>query len=176
MHSDPAAVMNGIPTHGSQLVNSVYEFNKRGQTTPPGRFNADRIGFYTGMQLEEMAEKITAIAAGCVTERDKEMLATFAGVLDGWGHAFKRGEYQGAIVRSNREELLDADIDIAVVTVGAMQYQTAQFIEAMSNVLMANALKCPGGKAEHDHNGKIQKPPGWKKPNLAPFVDHHGEE
>ena len=164
-------IVNGIPVNGERLVESVAEFNRIGQTVPPGHFNADRVGFYTGMQLEEMAETITAISKGVLNQKDHEHMLMFAGILDSWGKEFKSGKHYGAVLRADREELLDGGVDVAVVTIGSLCYQTPKYLEAISAVLTANAEKAPGGIVSRDQNGKIMKPEGWKAPNLAPFVD-----
>ena len=168
--------LNGIPVNGLDLVDSVFRFNSLAQTVPPGHhFNADRVGFHTGMQLEEMAEKITTIAGGCVDKQAENFMLQFANIMGAWGKEFKAGKHHGAVLRCDRESLLDDDIDVAVVTMGSLMYQTPQFVEAIGAVLVANAAKVPGGVATRDANGKIQKPEGWQKPNLAPFVSHYGE-
>lgn len=164
-----------IPRTADALVESVYLFNKIGGPTPPGNFNAERVCFYTGHQLEEMSETIKAIALGAVEPHDREALTIFGAMLKAWGKDFKAGKYQGAVLRADREELLDGAIDTAVVALGSTIYQTPMFWEAIGEVLRANADKAPGGVATRDENGKIQKPDGWVKPNLAPFVDHYGE-
>lgn len=169
--------VNGIPVDGHQLVDSVYEFNNIGQTTPPGQdYNADRIGFYIGMMLEEMAETLKAVAHGAVDKSQEAGLRSYVSALDELATSFKQGGYQGAVLRADRTELLDGCIDVAVVTLGAMMYQTPRFREAIGAVLRANAEKCPGGVATHDANGKIVKPSGWTKPDVSPFVSTYGQE
>lgn len=153
------------------LVDRVAEFNRIGQTVPPGRFNADRVGFYTGMQLEEMAETIKCIAGGCVTEREREHMLIFSQIMDSWGKEFKGGKFLGAVLRCDREELLDGAIDVLVVTTGSLIYQTPNYREAIACVLDKNDAKFPDGVATRDANGKIMKPAGWTPPNLLPFVD-----
>lgn len=158
------------------LIGRVHRFNAIGQTVPPGHFDADRVGFYTGMQLEEMAEKIRCIAMGHVVGKDREQMQIFASIADVWAKEFKAGLHYGAVLRADREELLDADIDLLVVSTGSLVYSTPKFAGAVEAVLDANDAKFPDGVATHDANGKIQKPPGWKAPDLAPFVDRSGQE
>lgn len=161
------------PSGTLDFVEGVYEFNRIGQVTPPGHFNADRIGFYTGMQLEEMAEKMVSIASGIVTVNDRQAFLAFAEQVDKWGKAFKEGEMHGAVLRANREKLLDADGDIAVVTLGAMMYQTPLFRHALCAINAANLAKFPDGVAIRDPlTNKILKPAGWKAPDMSVFVDH----
>lgn len=153
------------------LVGRVHRFNVIGQTTPPSSsFNADRVGFYTGMQFEELAEKLKAIGEGAVTPSMREELLQFAKDLDLLGKNFKAGHHMGDILRADREALLDADIDIAVVTQGSMAYQTPRYRGAIGAVLDANDAKMPNGVVTRDANGKIQKPEGWKPADLTPFL------
>lgn len=153
------------------FVGRVHAFNRIGQYVPPGNdFNADRVCFYTGMQLEELGEKITAIAGGAVMGSQRAALAALASALQEWGQEFKAGNLRGCVLRADREQLLDADIDVGVVTLGAMMYQTPRFAAAINHVLDCNDAKCPGGVATRDENGKIMKPLGWTPPDLTPFV------
>lgn len=154
------------------LLQRVFEFNRIGQITPPSlHFNADRVGFYTGMQCEELAEKIRAIAKGCLTQGERNSMLLFAETLHQWGLSFKGGSQHGPVLRADREELLDGDIDMLVVSIGSLIYSTPHFKEAVAEVLDSNDAKFINGIAQHDANGKIVKPEGWKKPNLQPFVD-----
>lgn len=154
------------------LIERVAAFNALAQTATPGQgFNADRVCFYTGMQLEEMAETLKCVSAGCLTNVERSLLADFAEQMQAFGKAFKSGKYQGAILRCDREELLDGAIDVLVVTTGSMIYQTPAYNNAVACVLDANDAKAPGGVVTRDADGKIQKPDNWVRPNLLPFVD-----
>ena len=164
-----------IPRTADALVESVYLFNKIAGPCEPGHFNAERVGFYTGMQMEELAETITAIALGAAEVRERENLTILASILAGHGKDFKANKHYGAVLRADRDELLDGAVDSVVVSLGSAVYQSPKFREAIGEVLRANADKAPGGVATRDEYGKIQKPEGWIKPNLAPFVDHYGE-
>lgn len=153
------------------LIGRVHEFNRIGQTVPPDHtFNADRVGFYTGMQLEELAEKIQAIAGGAATQRERATLQALVDTMTAYGEQFKQGMFMGSVLRADREDLLDADIDVLVVTAGSAQYQTPRFAGAIGHVLDRNDAKFPGGVVTRDANGKIMKPAGWTKPDLSPFV------
>lgn len=164
-----AAPMMIVPN----LIERVAAFNTLAQIVPPGKtFNADRVGFYTGMQLEEMAETLKCIAGGVVGIRDRALLEKFAETTKEWGKSFKAGFFQGAVLRCDREELLDGAIDVLVVTAGSLIYQTPAYNNAVACVLDANDAKAPGGVAKHDKDGKIVKPDSWVRPNLQPFVDH----
>lgn len=157
------------------LVERVHQFNSVGQVTPPANFNADRVGFYIGMQLEELGETILAVMQGAVTLAEAKPLGDLGCLLKNAGLKFKAGEHYGAVLRANRKELLDGTLDVLVVAAGCLVYQTREFAGAIEAVLMANDKKLEGG-VHHDENGKILKPAGWKAPDLTPFVDHYGEE
>lgn len=167
-------VVNTIPVTSDKLVESVYHFNRIGGPTPPGHFNAERVGFYIGMQLEELAETIAAVCDAAVDFRDRTQLLTLVQRMEVVGAEFKAGKFQGAVLRADREELLDGSIDSTVVSLGALIYQTPHFRQAIEEVLGCNADKFPGGVAQRDANGKIMKPQGWKAPNLLPFIDKTG--
>lgn len=160
-----------MPEVTPNLIERVYEFNKLAMATPPGHFNADRVGFYTGMQLEEMAETIKCIALGHVVVSDRDAMIQFAWVMDAWGKEFKAGKHYGAVLRADREELLDGAIDTLVVSAGSLIYQTPQYKPAVENVLGCNDAKIVDGVAVRDANGKLVKPAGWVKPDLSPYVD-----
>jgi predicted HAD superfamily Cof-like phosphohydrolase len=170
------ALVTAPAVEAPNLIERVYEFNRIGQTVPPNGFNADRACFYTGMQLEELAEKIEAIADGEVGNLVRGELKTLARTMQMFGREFKEGKHMGAVLRADREALLDADIDVLVVTTGSMTYQTKKFREAAAHVLDKNDAKFTmiDGvlTAVRDANGKIQKPQGWTPPDLSPFVEH----
>lgn len=156
----------------TDLVESTFDFNRVGQVVPPGNhFNADRVTFYFGMKCEELAEGLFAIADGEVDAHARAMMRDRAHLLDRLGKEFKQGMHEGAVLRADREKLLDCSIDLAVVSVGCATYQTPKFREAIEHVLGKNVDKCPNGIATNDPiTGKIIKPKGWTPPDLSPFV------
>lgn len=162
---------NQVPV--PNIIERIHQHNVLGQITPPGKhFNADRVCFYTGMQLEELGEKIEHIAMGHVVQEDRDLMLWFSRMLAGWGKQFKQGKHYGAVLRADREKLLDDDIDQIVVSIGSMVYQTPHFAGAVEEVLKTLEAKAwPDGKFHHDENGKMVKPAGWNEPNLLPFID-----
>lgn len=168
-------MINGIPVTSDALVESVYQFNRLGGKTPPGHFNPERVGFYIGMQLEELAEQVMAVAAGALTHDRRSSLLALATVLDNAGELFKQDHYHGEVLRADRKELLDGGVDSVFVGLGCLIYQTPMFTQAIEEVLLANARKGDGGW-QRDENGKVLKPEGWKKPDLSACVDTFGTD
>lgn len=147
------------------------------------RFNVRQTALYIGLQLEEMAEKLEACLQAD-TLFTKEMYN-----LSGM---FKAGHMDHRVAASNRAAMLDADIDLAWVTIGSALSQGADVLGACGEVARANLAKlvscdqrhlgqdrllsdCPkcGGHllyAVKDANGKVMKPAGWRAPDLTPFV------
>lgn len=124
------------------------------------RFNVRQTALYIGLQLEEMAEKLEACGLGLHAERLHRLA---------WG--FKEGDHDGDVHLGDRAAMLDADIDLAWVTVGAALSAGADVLGAMREVARANLDKIgPDGAVLKDANGKVQKPLGWRAPDVTPFI------
>lgn len=151
------------------IQNAVAAFmGLAGQST--SGMNARQACLYTGLQLEEMAEKIEAIMAGCVMYDEKFRLQGFAQQLRDWGTEFKSGRHTGDILRADRAGMLDADIDLAWVALGGAYSLSTNTTGAVDAVIDANFAKFPDGVVTRDANGKIVKPAGWRSPDMTPFV------
>jgi predicted HAD superfamily Cof-like phosphohydrolase len=72
----------------------------------------------------------------------------------------------------DREEMLDALIDILVVTIGAIHSAGFDAEGAWKEVMKTNFAKIDHetGKVRKREDGKVLKPTGWVPPNLKPFV------
>lgn len=125
------------------------------------RFNARQTALYIGLQLEEMAEKLEA----CL--QAETLLTNEIHNLSGM---FKAGHMDHRVEAANRAAMLDADIDLAWVTIGSALSQGADVLGAMREVARANLDKFPGGVVTKDANGKVTKPDGWRAPDITPFV------
>jgi predicted HAD superfamily Cof-like phosphohydrolase len=81
-------------------------------------------------------------------------------------------ELQEAIDANDRVEILDALIDIIVVTVGAINSMGANGEAGWDEVMRTNFDKIDSvtGKVKKREDGKVLKPEGWKAPNLENFV------
>jgi predicted HAD superfamily Cof-like phosphohydrolase len=81
-------------------------------------------------------------------------------------------ELQEAFDTNDRVEILDALIDIIVVTVGAINSMGSDGEGAWNEVMRTNFAKIDPttGKVNKRSDGKVLKPDNWKSPNLKPYV------
>lgn len=138
-----------------------------------GQFDGDaqsvrQVAFYTGMQMEELAEKL-AIFLG---KTDECVLA-----LERLGHRFKNGEYDTAVeygLRTDPEGIFDGDLDLIWVSIGGAGAAGNDVYGGFRAVGKANWAKFPGGVVtRHPTTGKVIKPEGWRPPDLGPFLFHN---
>lgn len=81
------------------------------------------------------------------------------------------GELEEAIADNNRVEMLDALVDILVVTIGALHSMGADGRGAWDEVMRSNASKISeNGKVRKRDDGKVLKPATYSPPELAPFL------
>lgn len=128
-------------------------------TEPDGAQTA----FYTGMQIEELSEKLRLILG------EAEVVI----ILERLADEFKRGLHNqavGAALWAHPEEFLDADMDLIWVTAGSSCAQGADARGAYAEVSRANWDKFQGGVRKQPGTGKILKPENWRGPDLAPFI------
>lgn len=150
------------------LQQAVEMFMQAGEMSV-NTFNAEQACLYTGLQLEEMAEKIEAVATGCISALEQASLLNLVSALTHFANQFKSGRHRGDILRADREALIDADIDLAWVSLGASFSMADDTHGAIREVARANLDKFPNGVVLRDENGKIKKPDGWRGPDLTPF-------
>jgi len=134
------------------------------------RFNARQACLYTGLQLEELGEKIGVIAKGCVTDDRRERLVAFRGMLEYFASVFRSGYHEGDMLRCNHAELIDADFDTAWVSLGALMSTSTNALGAIAHGSFTNLDKFRNGCVK-DANGKVQKPADWQAPDFEPFTD-----
>jgi predicted HAD superfamily Cof-like phosphohydrolase len=80
-------------------------------------------------------------------------------------------ELKTAIKNCDNVEILDALVDILVVTIGAAHSMGADVEGAWKEVMKTNFAKIgEDGKVRKREDGKVLKPVGWVSPNLKPFV------
>jgi len=81
-------------------------------------------------------------------------------------------ELNQAILAKDKVEMLDALIDILVVTIGAIHSMGADAEGAWKEVMRSNFAKIgEDGKVRKREDGKVLKPVGWTPPDLKSFVD-----
>lgn len=134
-------------------------------------FNAEQATRYTGYQLEELSEKIEAIAGGCVTVESAAHLMKLSNTLKAYSAEFKAGLHQGDMLRANHAELIDADFDIAWVGLAGLYSTAIRPLFAIQEGSASNLAKFPGGVCTRDAQRKIMKPAGWAPPNFEQFAD-----
>ena len=81
-------------------------------------------------------------------------------------------ELEVAYSAGDNVEMLDALIDILVVTIGAIHSAGFDAEAAWREVMATNFAKIDRetGKVRKREDGKVLKPQGWTAPNLAPFL------
>lgn len=151
------------------FVHNVGQFMRIGGQTV-GKFNPDQSCLYMGLQLEELAEKLVAIRNGSITKDAADRFDIVIEQIQTLSDEFKRGMHRGNIMRADAEAVLDADIDLAWVSIGAVMSFSNDPDAALHEVARANLAKFPNGEVVRDNNGKVMKPKGWKGPDLSPFV------
>jgi predicted HAD superfamily Cof-like phosphohydrolase len=85
-------------------------------------------------------------------------------------------ELGDAIAAHDKVEILDALIDMLVVTIGAIHSAGFDAEGAWKEVMRTNFAKIDKktGKVRKREDGKVLKPLGWTAPNLEPFVTRVG--
>jgi len=81
-------------------------------------------------------------------------------------------ELNAAVIQGDKDEQLDALIDILVVTIGAIHSMGANGEGAWNEVMRTNFAKIDPvtGKVRKREDGKVLKPEGWTPPNLSKFI------
>lgn len=81
-------------------------------------------------------------------------------------------ELNAAVTQGDKDEQLDALIDILVVTIGAIHSMGADGEGAWNEVMRTNFAKIDPvtGKVRKREDGKVLKPEGWTPPNLSKFI------
>lgn len=140
---------------------TIKWFQTAGQISEPPKPNPRQMAFYTGMQCEELVEKLAAVGIPC------EQLSSIADQL-------KSGRHDAAfqlLSPAQQLELLDGDMDMLWVTVGSVAAHAADGSGAWNEVARANWDKFPDGVVtRHPDTGKVLKPEGWRAPDLRPFL------
>jgi predicted HAD superfamily Cof-like phosphohydrolase len=82
-------------------------------------------------------------------------------------------ELNQAIINKDKVEMLDALIDMLVVTIGAIHSLGADGEGAWNEVMRTNFAKIDPktGKVRKREDGKVLKPEGWSPPNLKLYLN-----
>lgn len=122
------------------------------------RDNPRQIALYLGLCCEELSEAL------------EECSPDYA-MLRHVGDLLKQGKYDGLVDRADREELLDASIDLIWVATGLAASLGADVEGALAEVVRSNDSKrMPDGRLHVDANGKVVKGPAYSAPKLAPYL------
>lgn len=153
-----------------EFIDAVRGFMQvAGQTTD--KFNARQVSLYTGLELEEMAERIAVISQGCISPSEELRLKDLADLLHNWGNEFKAGKHEGNILRCDHAQLIDGQFDGAWVSTAACFSTSRDAEAAFRHGTFTNLDKFRGGVAIKDANNKVQKPADWQAPDFEPYTD-----
>lgn len=148
----------------SNPIQAIVNWNEdAGNTTKT--INVRQSALYLGLQLEELGEKLEAI--GFVKSAD--VFYRMAG--DFKAKKFDHQIGQALAEPARRQAMLDADMDLIVVSTGAAMSQGADVAGALQEVIDSNNSKRHDDLRLHkDTNGKIIKGPNYREPDLKPFM------
>ena len=112
-------------------------------------------------------EKFMTACDQSVAEWNKDQFNMYVKLIDE-----ERAELQEAIDACDSKEILDALLDIVVVTIGAMHSMGANAEGGWNEVMRTNFAKIDPvtGKVRKREDGKVLKPEGWTPPELDPFI------
>jgi len=81
-------------------------------------------------------------------------------------------ELNQAIIAKDKLEMLDALVDILVVTIGAIHSMGSDAEGAWNEVMRTNFAKIDPetGKVRKREDGKVLKPEGWQPPELKKYL------
>lgn len=156
----------------TDFVSKVVEFNEIAGTK--AEFNVQKLSLYIGLILEEAQEMIAEVLKHAETTEQKFSIGQLSQMLDGMSGTFKKDLWHDVVAKVDRKEILDAAVDIAVVSIGAGICVGSDIKSALNEVADNNLSKFPlvdGVRTVlKDDNGKVMKPEGYKKPELAQFL------
>jgi predicted HAD superfamily Cof-like phosphohydrolase len=81
-------------------------------------------------------------------------------------------ELNQAIIAKDKLEMLDALVDLLVVTIGAIHSMGSDAEGAWNEVMKTNLAKIDPetGKVRKREDGKVLKPEGWQPPDLKKYL------
>lgn len=148
------------------LARNAQWFEDTGQLPPDQLPSVRQTAFYTGMQCEELSEKLSAIFGEGT-----------AAALHELGLQLKRGDLDQVVADAIRNpkaviDMLDGDMDLVFVSVGAAKAMGADVPDAYERVVSRNEEKRFEDGTYHraPDTGKVLKPEGWTPPDLRPAL------
>ena len=113
-------------------------------------------------------EKFMRACDQSVDKFNQEQFSLYVNLIE---EEFK--ELKLAIDNNDNIEVLDALLDIVVVTVGAIHSMGADGEGGWKEVMRTNFAKIDKetGKVRKREDGKVLKPSGWTPPDLKPFLE-----
>jgi hypothetical protein len=131
--------------------------------------NVKNLSVQIGCHIEETIEFLENIELD-PNGMDHSRLLIAIELLSQVGANVKAGRELACIPYNVREKVLDALCDMEVTGNGVAYLMDTNKDGADQAVLASNDAKLVDGKPVILEGGKIGKPPGWKAPDLAPFV------
>ena len=112
-------------------------------------------------------EKFMRACDQTVDDYNHGQVALYANLIDE-----EAREFNEAYKKYDHKEMLDALIDIIVVTTGAIHSMGADAEGAWKEVMQTNFNKIDKetGKVRKREDGKVLKPLGWKAPELGQYL------
>ena len=112
-------------------------------------------------------EKFMRACDQTAEERNELQYLMYLGLIDE-----ETKELHQALANDDRVEQLDAQIDILVVTIGAIHSMGADAEGAWKEVMRTNFAKIDHetGKVRKREDGKVLKPLGWTAPELGQYL------
>lgn len=154
----------------SEIKSTRQWFAETGQIPLDSAPNVRQVTFYIGMQVEELAEKLSAVFG------TTDLITRLVGLA----HAMKAGDLRtddhvAAALQdpAAAKELLDGDADLLWVTIGSSAAMACDLDGAYNKgVAKANwEKKFPDGTFHrHEQTGKVLKPEGWQAADLTEFL------
>lgn len=125
--------------------------------------------------IPQPTDKTRAVQIGCHFEEAGEMALALgnritARELASLGREYKTCRDEFCFDTVDRKELLDALCDQIITAVGVAHMFALDVEGALAEVNRSNWSKFVDGQPVFDENGKIAKPPGYRPPDLTPFV------
>jgi predicted HAD superfamily Cof-like phosphohydrolase len=153
----------------SSHFDQVIQFNEAARgalPTTPTKLTLDQVKLCLRLILEESFETFEATLK--VDSPVRKRLTEFKDAMQ-WTLA---NETTAADLEQNDVELLDGLCDTLVVSMGMAALAGLPLDEGMDVVNASNLAKIDPvtGRCIKDAGGKIQKPEGWKKPDLAAVI------